>query len=695
MKDLAICVCGGTGSFGSALVRKLLTLEPRRVIVFSRGEHRQAEFRRELGDDPRVRWFIGDVRDEERLCEVVHGCDIVVNCAAIKRIEVAARHAEEAIKTNVTGHGNVLRAAMAEGVGRVLLISSDKACVVGSAPVRMLDGNTLPLRAIVDYRLDVPVATLGHEGPTTGPVSGWYRNPLGGRRLVTVNYEGAAWTGATVTADHRILTSKGWKEAGELTDLDWLVTSEWAPNRHQEAVIVGTMLGDSSIFTRHKGPSARARPYFRMGQALDQIEWLDLKTSALRGMAGVKSKRNGRGRSRSRGDGKHQPFCWSAAAPGAYWSQLHHLFYVNRKKIVPRELVRRAMALAPRLFLATWFCDDGCRVKSAAPRHRDSARIATHAFSADDVRWLAEELTVYGLPSSAYRMRGGQAGYSELRFGVEAASVLFDLIGPFVPPCLRHKLPATAPPFDPQRWELGQHEQWLGRARIKSGRPRGADYPVYCIDVPDTQNFTVNGLVLHNCAPAVCYGATKLMAEHLTVAWNVLSFPRGLRASAVRWGNVLGSAGSVVPLFAEAIRRKLPVPITDPEMTRFWIRMDEAVAFCLEALRDMRGGEIFVPMLKAASIYDLYVAMRGADTSIPWMEVGARDGGEKKHEALVSEPEAARTVGARGGFVIEPLWEMPKERAKWEGWPLTRAVTSDLAGRWSLEDLRRAVRSSG
>ena len=320
MTGLSICVCGGTGSFGSALVKRLLTMGPRRVVILSRGEHRQADLKHQLGDDKRIRWFIGDVRDEERLRQAFHGCDIVVNAAAIKRIEVAARHAEEALKTNVLGMGNVLRAATDEGVERVLLISSDKAC-----------------------------------------------------------------------------------------------------------------------------------------------------------------------------------------------------------------------------------------------------------------------------------------------------------------------------------------------------------------------------------APAVCYGATKLMAEHMTLAHNVFSYPRGTRCAAVRWGNVLGSSGSVVHIFRRALREGRPVPMTNPFATRFWIQMPDAIDFTIRVLAEMRGGEVFIPKIKASTIDDLYRAM--AQSGSEWVLIDPRDGGEKEHESLVSADEEARAYDIEWGYVIEPNWEMPAEREPWQGGPLPgcRPVTSDQVERMTIEELRAAI----
>lgn len=123
----SILVTGGTGSFGNAFTRELLDHhDPRRVIVYSRDEVKQAEMSARFKDD-RLRFFIGDIRDEARLRRAMRGVDIVVHAAALKRIEVGFYNPDEMVKTNVLGSMNVVEAATAAGVGRVVFLSSDKA----------------------------------------------------------------------------------------------------------------------------------------------------------------------------------------------------------------------------------------------------------------------------------------------------------------------------------------------------------------------------------------------------------------------------------------------------------------------------------------------------------------------------------------------------------------------------------------
>lgn len=124
----SILITGGTGFFGNALVRRLLSeSEYDRICVFSRDEAKQANMRHVLKDNPRLRWFVGCVRDKERLIRSMHGVDVVVHAAALKRIEVGAYNPDEMVKSNVLGSMNVIDAAATSGVKKAVMLSTDKA----------------------------------------------------------------------------------------------------------------------------------------------------------------------------------------------------------------------------------------------------------------------------------------------------------------------------------------------------------------------------------------------------------------------------------------------------------------------------------------------------------------------------------------------------------------------------------------
>jgi UDP-N-acetylglucosamine 4,6-dehydratase/5-epimerase len=122
-----IAITGGTGSLGNALVDRLLTLDAERIVVISRSEHLQAQMAERLGNPPNVRFFLGDVRDRDRLVKAFYGCDAVIHSAALKRIDRVAYDPAEVIKTNVLGTANTIDAAMQAGVSKVVFLSSDKA----------------------------------------------------------------------------------------------------------------------------------------------------------------------------------------------------------------------------------------------------------------------------------------------------------------------------------------------------------------------------------------------------------------------------------------------------------------------------------------------------------------------------------------------------------------------------------------
>jgi len=124
---MSVLITGGSGAFGTAFARRLLTDGCDRVCIFSRGEKRQAEMRDEFGSDARLRWFIGDVRDRDRLKRAMDGVELVVHAAALKRIEVGHYNPIEMVNTNVMGAVNVIEAAQDAGVARVVALSTDKA----------------------------------------------------------------------------------------------------------------------------------------------------------------------------------------------------------------------------------------------------------------------------------------------------------------------------------------------------------------------------------------------------------------------------------------------------------------------------------------------------------------------------------------------------------------------------------------
>lgn len=148
--------------------------------------------------------------------------------------------------------------------------------------------------------------------------------------------------------------------------------------------------------------------------------------------------------------------------------------------------------------------------------------------------------------------------------------------------------------------------------------------------------------------PVNLYGATKLCAEKMFVAANNYS-PHGTKFSAVRYGNVFSSRGSVVPFFEEC-RKKRVVPITDPRMTRFWITLEQGVEFVFSCLKMMQGGEIFIPKIPSMRIIDLAKAIC---PECKQKIIGIRPG-EKLHETLLSSDDGTHSYEFRDRFIIYP-----------------------------------------
>lgn len=127
IKDKTVLVTGGTGSFGKKFISKALTLGVKKVIVFSRDELKQYEMKQEFKDE-RIRFFIGDVRDKDRLHRAFDGVDIVIHAAAMKHVDACEYNPFEAVKTNINGAQNIIEAAIDRGVEKVIALSTDKAC---------------------------------------------------------------------------------------------------------------------------------------------------------------------------------------------------------------------------------------------------------------------------------------------------------------------------------------------------------------------------------------------------------------------------------------------------------------------------------------------------------------------------------------------------------------------------------------
>jgi UDP-N-acetylglucosamine 4,6-dehydratase len=192
--------------------------------------------------------------------------------------------------------------------------------------------------------------------------------------------------------------------------------------------------------------------------------------------------------------------------------------------------------------------------------------------------------------------------------------------------------------------------------------------------------------------PINLYGATKLCAEKMFVQANAYAGAQETRFSCVRYGNVVGSRGSVVPVFIEQ-RKRGKITLTDPRMTRFWITLDQGVRFVVRCLEQMHGGEIFVPKIPSMKLLDM------AEAVAPECQIeciGIRPG-EKLHEVLLSEDESRNAVETEDMYVIKPAHHWWRNEFWGLGHPLPEnfRYASDTNSDWlSAEELYDIVEGS-
>lgn len=193
--------------------------------------------------------------------------------------------------------------------------------------------------------------------------------------------------------------------------------------------------------------------------------------------------------------------------------------------------------------------------------------------------------------------------------------------------------------------------------------------------------------------PANLYGATKLCSDKLMIAGNVLCGARDIKFSVVRYGNVLGSRGSVVPFFLERISEG-SIPITDKRMTRFWLTLEQGVQFVLDSLERMHGGEIFVPKIPSFGIMDVAAVVA---PGIPTRTIGIRPG-EKLHEVMITEDDSHNTFEFENFFAIVSPTVKSRDHYEEQGRRVSEGFryASDNNDLWHTHDsFRQVLREQG
>lgn len=195
--------------------------------------------------------------------------------------------------------------------------------------------------------------------------------------------------------------------------------------------------------------------------------------------------------------------------------------------------------------------------------------------------------------------------------------------------------------------------------------------------------------------PQNAYGASKMWAELETTHFNSHGYPRGLKSSCVRYGNVFGSTGSVIPIWKKAKEKGDPIKVSNFNMTRFHITLLEASRFCMTAVDEMIGGEIFVPKLPSWNLHTIFDLICGVNSD--YTIIGRRAGGEKLHEQLLNEEEATRTLDSGWAYTVKPIVRTWSDKHYFGDTELTHIsdkipYRSDLNEDWvSIETLKEVL----
>lgn len=626
-----VLITGGTGTFGSAFVKKLMDSDVNVTIrVFSRGEDLQHQMASRFPhNDPRLRFLIGDVRDRERLIRAMQNVDYVVHAAAMKQVPTCEYNPTEAVDTNIGGARNVIDAAIVAGVKKAIAISTDKACIDYHARVQMENGKTVPINLLVKERMQSRVLSLLNDGSVgSRRVTNWYKNNLNNRPMIRINRKnGYDHIGQKnrllLTDDHPVLTPTGWRAAGILRTGDLIMTTDPNPNYSQMAFLCGKVMGDAHIMNNGRSP-------IKISQSVQ--EWVEIchRTMVEFNPNPIRLQHNNRGRA--------DTFTFTIPAQ-SFTRDLRDDFYDNGVKIVPKKTIEKYFS--PE-FMAAWYLDDGCLAD------KKYARIATHGFTESENVWLMDLLNKNDIGAYTQLCKYHDKEYWEIRLTATGSIKFFNIIGRFVPPSMRYKVPNYAPQYEQQAWSFGHATRFIDEI-IVSNENSYRSKDVYCIDVDDSHNFSVNGIILHNCSPVNLYGATKLVMERLFTQANTMD-PTGTRFSCVRYGNVIGSRGSVIPVWQRQVDAHEDITITNEHMTRFLLTKQFAVDFVNASLDIMQGGEIFVPRIPTATIKIIRDAIFPGHS---YMITGVRPG-EKMHEILITRDEARHTRDLGYCYAIYP-----------------------------------------
>jgi uracil-DNA glycosylase family 4 len=385
------------------------------------------------------------------------------------------------------GQAGKLLETLLAGIGmsrQDVYIANVLKCLRYNALIQLGDGSWERIGRLVRTRYAGTVMSVDPSGTLVPrPVTGWYESPLAGRRVLKLTYKtakraGAARVGVQLTADHEVMTERGWVPAGELRAGDRIAIGQGL-SRLAHDVACGSLLGDASI--------GRKRSHLQMSHSTSQRDYALFKAALLQELEpavtelAVAAVVGG-----ARDYGVVQVRTRSSRAVRT----IARDFYEPEKHVpawMANELNERMLAI--------WFMDDGyTRIRQ---NRRPRAEIATNAFDDGDIALLLQGLARLGVPAKALHGR--------IHFDADATVRLSELIAPFVPASMRYKLHPEVEaqiPFEPARLVAGPAEVLYDEAEVEDVTDRWrSDATFYCIDVDETHNFVTSGGVVHNCRP--------------------------------------------------------------------------------------------------------------------------------------------------------------------------------------------------
>lgn len=361
-------------------------------------------------------------------------------------------------------------------------------CVAPDTVVLLPDGKTdvISHLAAQDYKGEV--VTVASDGYlTTSRVTNWYRSPRRGRRVYRLTYKHAKMahgirTRAVLTQEHQVLTLRGWVSVSEMVDGDRVATGTPAPSAHTMQLILGMVLGDSSITRRNT-----------LATAQTDKELVGLRARMLAGF--VPHTKN----YAQSGLGSKHVYAFNTK-PTPFWAYLRTRFYPEGAKRVPKDLI----AQLDDFGIATWFMDDG-HTRPQRGTMRPVSEISTGVLPIEDVQALCDVLNAKGYECN---VRKHWPRYHKVQFTTAGTQRLLHAISPYIVPSMRYKLRGMGEPFNSDFYEPEPTETFWDEAKAeeipvpmvhRKGRLVEKHSTFYCMDVDATHNFVTLGGVVHNC----------------------------------------------------------------------------------------------------------------------------------------------------------------------------------------------------